>query len=136
MSSRSAVPAVAFAATMTFLCLQAPGLGQTHREATASQAPPPAKARVLVKDNYFEPRSAEVLEGGKVNWKWSGMNRHSIRFTKVPSGASRKGAKSRTEGRWKRSFSRPGVYRYVCRHWAGMRGTLNVQPEPEPNPES
>ena len=121
---------------MTFLCLQAPGLGQTHGEATASQAPPPAKTRVLVKDNYFEPRSAEVLEGGKVNWKWSGENRHSIRFTKVPKGVSRKGARSRSEGRWKRSFSRPGVYRYVCRHWAGMRGTLNVRPEPEPSPES
>ena len=136
MSPRSAVPAVVFAATITLICLQAPVLGQTHEDATASQAQPPAKTRVLVKDNYFEPRSAEVLEGGRVIWKWSGMNRHSIRFTKVPPRASRKGAKSRSEGRWKRSFSRPGIYRYVCRHWAGMRGTVNVRPEPEANPES
>jgi plastocyanin len=136
MSPRSAVPAVVFAATITLICLQAPVLGQMHADGTASQALPPAKTRVLVKDNYFEPRSAEVLEGGRVHWKWSGMNRHSIRFTKVPRGASRKGAKSRSEGRWKRAFSRPGVYRYVCRHWAGMRGTVNVRPEPEANPES
>jgi plastocyanin len=136
MSSRSAVPAVVFAATMTFLCLQAPGLGQTAGEATAAQEAPPAKARVLVKDNYFEPRSTEVRTGGKLIWKWSGENRHSIRFTKVPPGASRKGAKSRSEGRWKRAFSRPGVYRYVCRHWAGMRGTVNVRAEPQAKPES
>jgi plastocyanin len=136
MSPRSAVPAVVFAATMTFMCLQAPGLGQTRGEATASQAVPPAKARVLVKDNYFEPRSTQVLAGGKVHWKWRGENRHNIRFTKVPAGVSRKGAKSRSEGRWKRAMRRPGVYRYVCRIWAGMRGTVNVRPEPEPNPES
>jgi plastocyanin len=136
MSPRRAVPAVVFTATLTFMCLQAPGLGQTRGEATAAQAVPPAKARVLVKDNYFEPRSTEVLAGGKVYWKWSGENRHSIRFTKVPAGASRKGARSRSEGRWKRALSRPGVYRYVCRNWAGMRGTVNVRPEPEPNPES
>ena len=136
MSARSAVPAVVFAATMAFMCLQAPGLGQSSGEATVSQAPPPEKARVLVKDNYFEPRSTEVLAEGKVIWKWSGENRHSIRFTKVPKGASRKGAKSRSEGRWKRTSSRPGVYRYVCRNWAGMRGTVNVRSEPQANPES
>jgi plastocyanin len=96
----------------------------------------PDKTRVLVHDNYFEPRSAEVPEGGQVYWKWRGENRHSIRFTKVPAGASRKGAKTRTEGHWKRIFHRPGVYRYVCRQWSGMRGTVNVRPEPKPKPES
>jgi plastocyanin len=103
-------------------------------DVTISQAPP-AKVRVLVRDNYFEPRSIEVQEGGHVGWKWRGENRHSIRFTKVPAGASRRGAKSRTEGYWKRSFRRPGVYRYVCRHWAGMRGTITVRSAPEPEPE-
>jgi plastocyanin len=97
---------------------------------------PREKTRVLVKDNYFEPRSIEVVEGRHVGWKWRGENRHSIRFTKVPEGASRKGARSRTEGYWKRTFRRPGLYRYVCRHWAGMRGTVNVRPEPKPKPES
>jgi plastocyanin len=136
MSVKRAVPAAAFAATVTFMCLQAPGLGQTRGEATASQAPPTYKAQVLVKDNYFEPRSTEVLAGGKVSWKWRGENRHSIRFTKVPEGASRRGAKSRSEGKWKRILYRPGVYRYVCRHWAGMRGTVNVRAEPQAKPES
>jgi plastocyanin len=103
-------------------------------DVTASQKPP-QKTRILVKDNYFEPRSVEVVQGRHVGWKWRGENRHSIRFTKVPNGASRKGAKSRKSGYWGRKFTRPGMYRYVCRHWAGMRGTVNVRPEPKPEPE-
>jgi plastocyanin len=99
--------------------------------ATTSQDVPP-KARVAVRDNYFEPRSVEVLERGVVSWKWRGENRHSIRFTKVPAGAARRGASTRSEGRWKRTFRRPGVYRYVCKVWSGMRGTVTVRPEPVP----
>ena len=135
MSARRAVPAAALAATVTFMMLHATVLGQGGN-ATATQAEPPHKVRVLVKDNYFEPRSVELVEGGHAGWKWKGKNRHNVRFTKVPRGASRKGAKSRTTGYWKRSFRRPGTYRYVCRHWAGMRGTITVRPEPKPKPES
>jgi plastocyanin len=103
-------------------------------DVTAAQGAPDKK-RVLVQDNYFEPRSVEVVQGRHLGWKWRGENRHSIRFTKVPKGASRKGARSRKGGYWGRKFNRPGMYRYVCRHWAGMRGTVNVRPEPTPEPE-
>ena len=99
-------------------------------DVAVSQAPP-AKTKILVKDNYFEPRSVVVSRGIHVGWKWKGENRHNIRFTKVPRGTSRKGAKTRTEGYWKRTFRKPGTYRYVCKHWAGMRGTVTVRPEPE-----
>ena len=102
-------------------------------DVSVSQAPP-GKAKVLVRDNYFEPRSVVVPEGTHVGWKWRGENRHNIRFTKVPRKTSRKGAKTRTEGYWKRTFRKPGTYRYVCKHWAGMRGTITVRPEPEPEP--
>jgi plastocyanin len=97
----------------------------------AASETPPAKPKILVKDNYFEPRSVVVAEDTHVGWKWKGENRHNIRFTKVPRGTSRKGAKTRTEGYWKRTFRKPGTYRYVCKHWAGMRGTVTVRPEPE-----
>lgn len=100
-------------------------------DASVSQTPP-GKTKILVKDNYFEPRSVVVSADIHVGWKWRGENRHNIRFTKVPRGTSRKGAKTRTEGYWKRTFRKPGIYRYVCKHWAGMRGTITVQPAPEP----
>ncbi len=132
MTHKKSVPAAALAALVAFLALQATTLGQPAR-GTAAQDPP-AKARVSVRDNYFEPRSTEVPEGGQVTWRWRGENRHSIRFTKVPEGAARKGASTRVEGRWKRKFHRPGVYRYVCRVWSGMRGSISVRADPEEPP--
>jgi plastocyanin len=130
MKVKSAVLVAGVAAASTFALLHATGLGASP-EGTVAQKPPPAKTKVLVRDNYFEPRSVEIVEDRHVGWKWRGENRHNIRFTKVPKGASRKGARTRTEGYWKRSFHRPGAYRYVCKHWAGMRGTVIVRSEPE-----
>jgi plastocyanin len=131
------VPAAALVAAIAmFVFLQASSLGQsTTGRAVGVSDPVPQKARVIVKDNYFEPRSVEVLVGGVVTWKWHGQNRHNIRFTKVPDGASRKGARTRDEGRWRRTFKREGVYRYVCKLWSGMRGSVSVKATP-PEPPS
>jgi plastocyanin len=108
-------------------CTLGTGLGRAGGDVTVAQDVP-KKERVLVKDNYFEPRSTEILQGGSVTWQWRGESRHSIRFTKVPKGAGRKGAATRAEGKWKRTFRRPGVYRYVCKVWSGMRGSVSVRP--------
>jgi plastocyanin len=83
---------------------------------------------VKVEDNFFDRRSIEVAQDGKVVWIWKGLNRHNVRFTKVPKGGSRKGSRTLTEGRWHRSFPVPGIYRYVCTVFAGMRGTVTVKP--------
>ena len=133
MSYKRVVPAAALAAIMVFSGLQATTLADPVETAAVQDVP--SKARVLVHDNYFEPRSTEVLEGGLVTWKWRAMNRHSIRFTKVPEGASRRGASIREDGRWKRRFHRPGVYRYVCKVWSGMRGSVTVRAKPSEAPK-
>jgi plastocyanin len=130
MRKSRAVPAASLAALLALTVGTATGLGRAG-DVTATQEVP-AKERVLVKDNYFEPRSTEILDEGQVTWRWRGENRHSIRFTKVPEGASRKGATIRAKGRWKRKFHRPGVYRYVCKVWSGMRGSVTVREEPPP----
>jgi plastocyanin len=135
MIKRRAPAAALVAAIPMFVFLQASGLGQSTTGRAVVGDVVPQKARVIVKDNYFEPRSVEVLEGGVVTWKWHGQNRHNIRFTKVPDGASRKGARTRDEGRWKKTFRREGVYRYVCRLWSGMRGSVSVKATP-PEPPS
>ena len=133
MIKRRAPAAALVAAIAMFAFLQASGLGESSTgRAVGVPDDVPSKARVIVKDNYFEPRSVEVLEGGVVTWKWHGQNRHNVRFTKVPEGASRKGARTRDDGRWKRTFYRKGVYRYVCRLWSGMRGSVSVRALPEP----
>jgi plastocyanin len=87
---------------------------------------------VDVEDNFFDPRSTQVHAGGRVVWRWKGLNRHNVRFTKVPKGASRRGSRTLTEGRFKRRFYVPGVYRYVCTLFAGMRGSVTVVPPAPP----
>jgi plastocyanin len=87
-----------------------------------------ASVKVRVQDNFFDPRSTGVLQDGKVTFVWKGSNRHNVRFTKVPSGASRRGSRTRTHGHWSRTFAKPGLYRYVCTLFSGMRGTITVKP--------
>jgi plastocyanin len=121
--------AVAFfgAATLSLLLVAAPGLGGLPGRATAAPAGD-MRTTIRVQDNFFDPRSTGVAQDGLVVWRWKGSNRHNVVFTKVPLGASRKGAHVRTSGRWRRSFPVPGLYRYVCRFYAGMRGTITVKP--------
>jgi len=98
----------------------APGLGGTQR-------PEQANTKVRVQDNFFDPRSITVPDDSKVTFVWKGSNHHNVRFTKVPDGASRKGSRTKTHGKWTRSFYKPGVYRYVCTLFSGMRGTITVK---------
>ena len=135
MFDKRAVPAASVAALLVLAGVPGTSFSLPGRDASVAQDQAPVKARVLVKDNYFEPRSTEILDGGQVVWKWRGETRHNIRFTKVPEGAARKGAKLRVEGKWRRTFHRPGVYRYVCKVWSGMRGTVTVRPDEPPPPE-
>ena len=94
---------------------------------------PEADERVLVKDNFFSPRSLSITEGDTVKWAWRGDNQHNVTFTKIPQGASKRGGRTRRHGRWLRTFHVPGQYRYVCTLFAGMRGTLKVEPEAAPS---
>ncbi len=101
------------------------------RDTTAAGTVKPQK--VWVHDNFFDRRSIQVAPSEKVVWVWKGANRHNVRFTKVPKGAARGGSKTKTEGRWRRTFKIEGNYRYICKLYTGMRGTITVREEP---PES
>jgi plastocyanin len=92
------------------------------------QQPKPA-ARVAIKDNFFSKRSLTIAEGETVKWVWRGENQHNVAFTRVPEGASRRGPRTRRKGRWFKTFRKPGQYRYVCTLFAGMRGSVTVEPE-------
>jgi plastocyanin len=123
---RAALIAVA-AATAALLFLAVPGLGRpTGGDARSKAKVPHATVRVM--DNFFDPRSTGVGEGGKVTFVWKGTNRHNVRFTQVPPGASKKSSRKKREGHWTRKFAKPGLYRYICTLYAGMRGTITVKP--------
>jgi plastocyanin len=83
--------------------------------------------RIAVEDNFFDPRSSTIHRGEVVRWRWYGENSHNVTFVKVPNRASRRGADSRTTGRFKRSFWKRGVYKFVCTNHDGMVGTLYVR---------
>jgi|SoiMetStandDraft_5_1073268.scaffolds.fasta_scaffold130453_2 plastocyanin len=121
--------AVAVAATLGGALAAAPALGD-------AQTPSASKAvvkKVIVNDNFFEPRYLEIHKGDRVVWVWKGDNSHNITFTKVPKLASKKGAEARRTGRWSRKFQRRGLYKYVCTIHSGQRGSIEVLRAEPPN---
>jgi plastocyanin len=114
--------AAALAAMLGGALAAAPALGDRD----VSQA---LAKRVVVTDNFFEPRSVSVHPGDKVVWVWKGDNFHNVTFVKVPKGASRKGAEARREGRWSRRLWKSGYYKFACTIHAGQRGSIEVVPQ-------
>jgi plastocyanin len=98
------------------------GSGQPGAAGTSTKA-----ERIWVQDNFFDRRSVDIQPDQKVVWVWRGANRHNVRFTKVPQGATRGGSRAQTYGRWRRTFHVQGTYRYICRLYTGMRGTITVK---------
>jgi plastocyanin len=110
-------------AALAALAALAPAVRATgsDRNAHSSKA-----KRVSVLDDRFSPKKINVSVGGTVTWTWKGSNDHNVTFRKVPNGASKRRARTRSSGHFTRSFSKQGSYRYVCTiHEAlGMRGTV------------
>jgi plastocyanin len=100
-------------------------LGAGEPSAAGTDAKP---QKVWVEDNFFDKRSVRLQQNEKVVWVWRGANRHNVRFTKVPNGAARGGSGTQSDGRWRRVFHVPGTYRYICKLYTGMRGTVTVAP--------
>jgi plastocyanin len=105
-------------------------------QAPAVERPRVADERILVKDNFFSPRSLTIERKETVKWVWRGHGRHNVSFTKVPEGSSKRGARARRRGRWFRTFRKTGQYKYVCTLFAGMRGSITVREPTEPAPSS
>jgi plastocyanin len=125
MRNRSFSVAAA-AALVVVACAAELGAARPSPPAASKPTAFTAKARVDVDDNFFEPRSVTAQRGARVVWHWRGENRHNVTFTKVPPGASKRGAATRRDGRWHRAFYKRGIYKFVCTIHAGMRGSILV----------
>ena len=89
-----------------------------------------ATKSVSVEDDFFSPKTRSIARGDKVVWRWKGFNDHNVRFRSAPSGAKRpKGSTTKSSGRFARTFSRRGTYRYVCtiHEDSGMKGRVAVR---------
>jgi plastocyanin len=120
--------AAALAAMLGGVLVAAPAVGEPAVSKTFAK-------RVVVMDNFFEPRYIEIHKGERVVWVWKGDNSHNVTFIKVPKAASKNGADTRREGRWSRRFRKRGFYKYICTIHSGQRGSIEVK-RAEPPPTS
>lgn len=69
----------------------------------------------------FSPKTLKIKHGKRVKWSWSSNAPHNITFKKL-----HKHSKTVEEGRYKRKFSKPGTYRYICTVH-GFKGKIVVK---------
>lgn len=85
---------------------------------------PPRSAAVAVRNDYFEPRAVTIREGGSVTWTWRSDGRsHDVVSRGWRSPIQRAGT-------FRRTFPRPGSYRYACSLHDGMGATVTVRARP------
>ena len=97
----------------------------------------------VLDSNTFSPTPAKVPTGTKVVWDWSAANvAHNVNSTEGPAEdtawvATNSGFKTKSDPdpSWSYTFTKPGVYKYVCNAHAGMAGQVEVTGDPvEPTP--
>jgi plastocyanin len=87
-----------------------------------------------VGDNFFSPRQVAIARNGTVRWRWqrSSFAPHNVTLTRRhPREVNRSRFRSptRTGGRFQRTFTVPGTYRFVCTiHPTTMRMSVRVGP--------
>jgi plastocyanin len=99
--------------------------------ATSAHVAKTAAKKVTVADDYFSKSKLKIRRGGSVNFVWSAQNyeSHNVTLVKGPKGIKRSKYTSTTgsTGHFKRAFTRPGVYHFICTiHPGTMILTLTV----------
>ena len=81
--------------------------------------------RVLVKDDFFKPKSLAIAKGTTVRWVWRGDSLHNVSVAKGPKTFR---SRNRRKGDYTHTFKRAGTYRIVCTiHAPDMRMTVRVK---------
>jgi plastocyanin len=86
----------------------------------ASAQAPVATSAISVRDNQFEPQTAEVAAGETVTWTWEGDSDHNVTGDGFQSDVQR-------EGTFTQRFDEPGTYAYRCTLHGGMEGSVIVR---------
>ncbi|MEX1219903.1 MAG: plastocyanin/azurin family copper-binding protein, partial [Solirubrobacterales bacterium] len=88
---------------------------------------------VNVGDDYYAPNVVELKVNDAINWSWAdvaGFEAHNVTLLDGPAGVSRSDFASQTTTatsyRFKRAFSQPGLYNFVCSLHFTMTMTANV----------
>lgn len=105
----------------------ATSLGATH-----SHKPKQVVKKVKVADDYFRPTKLTIRTGNAVNWVWSSQNyeSHNVTLVKGPKGIKKSKFTSidaATGIHFKRTFTKPGTYHFVCTIHPGMNIAVIVK---------
>lgn len=108
-------------------------LGTSAAAARAPQRPQPTI--VTVNDFFFGPDAVTIKAGRTVKWVWSETNTypHDVHLKQGPKKLKERSTYSTrttavTDAHFKKTFERPGTYRYVCTiHPTLMKLTLTVK---------
>ena len=117
---RSVVPSVLMAAlVLTSACGPTPnksGGGGKAASATGSTT-------VHVKNFSFDPQKLSVTKGTKVTWKFEDSSDHTV----TASDKSFKSGNLKSGGTYSFTFTKPGVYQYICSIHQYMTGSVTVK---------
>ena len=80
---------------------------------------------ILVKDDFFSPKSKTVAKGTTVTLKWKGVDPHDVVAELKGKKIWRIGV--RDSGSVKRRFKTAGKYKLICTIHDGMTATLTVK---------
>lgn len=90
--------------------------------ATGEPGTLPNTASVDVGDNFFNPGSVSIAQGGEVTWTWTGSGTHNVTFSSGTNSATQ------SSGMFARTFPDTGSFDYQCTiHGSAMSGTIVVQ---------
>jgi plastocyanin len=100
--------------------------------ATSAHVAKATAKKVTVADDFFSKSKLKIKKGGAVSFVWSRANfeSHNVTLVKGPKGVKRSKYTSVTGStgiHFKRTFTKPGVYHFVCTiHPGTMILTLTV----------
>ncbi|KTD18775.1 Plastocyanin precursor [Legionella lansingensis] len=81
---------------------------------------------VIVRDDYFSPKTLTIKAGEKVTWVNKGSDEHDVKS----SDAGFNSGDIAPSSSFSHTFAKPGRYKYICTHhsmlWFGMRGEIIV----------
>ncbi len=80
---------------------------------------------VTVGDDFFQPTEVRIAPGDTVEWRWVGRSPHNVAAEELAPVPFR--SRIVTSGTFRRTFTTPGVYRYICQvHPREMRARVVV----------
>jgi len=100
------------------------------RVAAPATAAAPKPRKVTLADNYFLPAKMKVAKGTKITWKWGpeAYDVHDVKLKSAPKGVKKFHSSPGTAGfSFKRTLTKPGVYKFVCTLHEEMKMTIRVR---------